>query len=70
MEPRRCTPEESELLKVTLIKKKKISFDQSTSVISILLFLYFVHFFHGYEGMWDVKVLFLPLSVYVCVTHV
>ena len=72
MELRRCTPEEWELLKVTLIFKRKNHFDQSTSMtfnssVSVLCSLC-----HGYKGIWDATFfsLSLSLSAYVYATHV
>lgn len=69
MEPRRCTPEESELFIVTLIFFLIISFDQSTSVILNSFVSLICSLCHGYKGIWDVKFLFLLLSVCVCVCY-
>lgn len=67
MELRRCTPEEWELLKVTLIFKRKNHFDQSTSVtfnssVSVLCSLC-----HGYKGIWDATFFSLSLSLPLCI---
>lgn len=72
MELRRCTPEEWELLKVTLIKKKFFLI-KALQWFLILLFLYFVHFVVATKvfGMQHSSLfLSLSLSANVCATHV